>query len=82
MTENWVTVEGDHINLNFVALIEREGGRVLVHLALPTPEIPGGVTYSSNTAPPVATGHVTKSYDEQVWDNANKPKAGGIHKPH
>ncbi len=70
MATKWIKVENDVINPDFVALVERNGNQVAVHLALPRAAVPAGLTYPSGATPPVGADHLVKYYGLQIWENA------------
>lgn len=76
----WLMIDTDLINLNHVALVETDGNQARVHFALPEPEVPGGITYPVDSAPPVGTGHVIKYYKHDewaaAWDQMARKSAG------
>jgi hypothetical protein len=70
MGKDWIKVGDDQINPAYIALVERGGGKVAVHLALPQPDVAAGITYQMDGVPPIATGHLTKYYNADEWDRA------------
>jgi hypothetical protein len=54
MEIKWIKIGDDLINPSYIALIQREGEDVIVHLALPGPQ----------------QGHVVKRCSVAAWENA------------
>src|SRR5262245_22307745 len=74
----FVAVAGFVINLNHVAYLDENAGgdRTAVHMTIPIPEIPEGLSYLAGAAPPVGTGHVvlyvSKADGKVIREHANK----------
>ena len=68
MARQWIKVEGDIINADYVALVDRQGDHVSVHLAVP--QLPDNVRVPVPGMHPTYTGHVVRVYSLAAWEAA------------
>ena len=59
MIQNFIKVENELINPDYIALVELEGEQVIIHMGL-----------AVGTSPQAGTGHVTLHYSLKAWENA------------